>query len=191
MRITLEVSHPKRDMHCGHDTPFTGVMHMIDWRQRILACLLGVLPIAATCAQAQRLGKINHALVEAVFIEICRLQIQQPQTVIRQAILETGWMRTPFLMQRQNLFGFRNSRYLVFNHWKDSIAYYKAWQDKNYNATAHKDYAAFLKSIRYASPGYMTHLGQIQWEKPCPETPSGSDETSPAVETPSTATAND
>ncbi len=126
-------------------------------------------PLPANAAPSQPLGKIDQDLVASVFAEICRLNIQHPEMVMRQAILETGWMRSPFLMKRQNLFGFRNTRYLVFDDWKDSVAYYKAWQDKHYRASQHKDYNAFLVSIRYASAGYTEHLRKIRWEQTCPE----------------------
>lgn len=144
-------------------------MSMSNWSRHILTGLGVIFSITTTCTQAQSLGKINQDLVEAVFVEICRLNIQQPDTVMRQAILETGWMRAPFLMKRQNLFGFRNSSYLIFNQWQDSIAYYKSWQDKYYKVNEHKDYGGFLKSIRYASAGYMEHLRKIQWTKSCPD----------------------
>lgn len=146
-------------------------------KQLLLAVLLLVAPVQSSIAQSNPLGKINRDLVEAVFLEICSLDIQQPETVMRQAILETGWMRGPFLMKRQNLFGFRNTTYLVFDDWKDSVAYYKAWQDKHYRAGEHKNYSAFLKSIRYASAGYTDHLRKVRWERSCPdqEAPHSSD----------------
>jgi hypothetical protein len=145
-------------------------------KQLKLAVLLLAALVQSTIAQSNPLGKVNHELVEAVFLEICRLDIQQPETVMRQAILETGWMRAPFLMKRQNLFGFRKTTYLVFDDWKDSVAYYKAWQDKHYRAGEHKNYSAFLRSIRYASAGYTDHLRKIRWERSCPEqAPDSSD----------------
>lgn len=142
---------------------------MWDLKRLQLAVLFLVAPLQATIAQSNPLGKINSELVEAVFFEICRLDIQQPETVMRQAILETGWMRAPFLMKRQNLFGFRNTTYMVFDDWKDSVAYYKSWQEKNYRAGEHKDYSAFLRSIQYASEGYTNHLSKIRWERSCPD----------------------
>lgn len=142
---------------------------MRGFQRFLLAGLCFMAPLPAAIAQSNPLGKINRDLVEAVFLEICSLGIQEPETVMRQAILETGWMRAPFLMKRHNLFGFRNTTYLVFDDWKDSVAYYKAWQDKNYRAGEHRDYSAFLRSIRYASAGYTDHLRKIRWERSCPE----------------------
>lgn len=165
-------------------------LRMVAGGRSILMGLVIILPIALHCAQAQSLGKIDRELVDAVFHEICRLKIQQPNTVMRQAILETGWMRAPFLMKRQNLFGFKNSSYLVFNYWQDSIAYYKAWQDKYYKASEHKDYFSFLISIRYANAAYTNHLRQIQWAKSCPAQPFDALEPSPAIEDTISTTGN-
>ena len=153
-------------------------------KQLKLAVLLLAALVQSTIAQSNPLGKVNHELVEAVFLEICRLDIQQPETVMRQAILETGWMRAPFLMKRNNLFGFRNTTYLVFDEWQDSVAYYKAWQDKHYRANEHQDYGAFLKSIRYASAGYTEHLRKIRWERPCPAQAPDNSALSPGIEPP-------
>jgi hypothetical protein len=163
---------------------------MRGWKRLVLAVLLVIAPVHASLAQSSPLGKINRELVEAVFVEICRLDIQQPETVMRQAILETGWMRAPFLMKRNNLFGFRNTTYLVFDEWQDSVAFYKAWQDKHYRANEHKDYSAFLRSIRYASAGYTEHLRKIRWERPCPAQAPDNSALSPGIEPPA-ASASD
>jgi hypothetical protein len=141
---------------------------MIELSRHILIGLWVFLSSTTICAQTQSLGKINPNLIEAVFIEICKLNIKQPEVVMRQAILETGWMRAPYLMKRNNLFGFRKTSYLVFNQWQDSVSYYKTWQEKNYNPNMHKDYYGFLDSVRYASAGYTQHLRKIQWTKSCP-----------------------
>ena len=158
--------------------------------KRLVLAVLWLASVHASLAQSNPLGKINRELVEAVFSEICRLDIQQPETVMRQAILETGWMRAPFLMKRNNLFGFRNTTYLVFDDWQDSVAYYKAWQDKHYRAGEHPDYSAFLRSIRYASAGYTEHLRKIRWERPCPVQAPDSSASSPGLEPPA-ASASD
>jgi len=142
-------------------------------RRILLVGLLLIAPVQSTFAHSQPLGKIDRELVASVFLEICRLNIKHPEVVMRQAILESGWMRAPFLMKRNNLFGFRSTTYLVFKDWKDSVAYYKSWQDKHYRAAEHKDYVAFLISIRYASAGYTEHLRKIRWESSCPDQAPG------------------
>jgi hypothetical protein len=128
---------------------------------------LGLWGLVAS-SPASALGKIDHRLVQQVFEEICAQGIQEPQWVMRQAIIETGWMRSPFLMQKNNLFGFRKVKYLQFSSWQESIGYYKAWQTRNHLA-GQESYAEFLQRIRYGSKDYLKHLDKIQWTQNCPE----------------------
>jgi hypothetical protein len=104
--------------------------------------------------------------IEAVFSEICRVRVRHPNIVIRQVILETGSLRNAALMAKNNLFAFKKSHYLHFANWKDSIAYYKSWQDKSYTSTS-EDYYHFLVRVRYASPEYPNYLNGIDWDRNC------------------------
>jgi uncharacterized FlgJ-related protein len=49
-------------------------------------------------------SKLN---VDTVFKYICEKGIAHPEIVIKQAVLETGWFKSPFLMKRNNIFAFR------------------------------------------------------------------------------------
>lgn len=102
---------------------------------------------------------------DEVFEEICRAEIAHPQIVMRQALLETGNLKHGFLMSRNNLFGFRYKSYLTFESWRESVAYYKQWQDKRYNEG--ENYYSFLVRIGYAGPGYPEHVQSISWDKTC------------------------
>lgn len=101
-----------------------------------------------------------------VFSEICKSGMREPQTVMRQALLETGNFRSSFLMQRNNLFGFRTQRYLQFGNWQDSVRYYRDWQARHHKPTD-KSYYAFLSRIRYGAPTYAQHLRKISWNHDC------------------------
>jgi hypothetical protein len=109
---------------------------------------------------------IDPKFVREVFTEICRLGIREPQIVMRQAMLETGWLRAPFLMKRNNLFGFRYQTYLSFPHWKDSVRYYRDWQGRRYKESD-ASYYAFLTRIRYGAPSYVQHVKTIRWDSDC------------------------
>lgn len=113
------------------------------------------------------MGPIDWSLVNRVWLEICAARIREPRTVMAQAIFETGWMRAPFLMSRNNLFGFRIVEYLRFETWQDSVRYYKNWQDRNLRAED-TDYHAFLQRIRYGAPGYVQNLRKLAWNRDCP-----------------------
>lgn len=89
--------------------------------------------------------------------------IQQPDIVYAQAILETGHFRSVGCVKHNNLFGLYNSkarRYCRFNHWTESVIAYKEWIQRRYKPP--ESYYSFLKRIHYASdPTYISKLKQI------------------------------
>ena len=117
----------------------------------------------------QKLSKkrIPSEFSKEVFAEICRLGIRAPQIVMRQAMLETGWLKAPFLMKRNNLFGFRTQKYLSFSHWKESVNYYKNWQSRHYK-DSDTNYYDFLVRRRYGESGYIKNLRRVRWDEECP-----------------------
>ncbi len=142
--------------------------------------ILGTLPVTAQSQQTDpsknksaisnatiASGPIPHEFVREIFDKICAAGIKHPKIVIRQAILETGWFRSPFLMTRNNIFGFKTQKYLQFANIDESIQYYRQWQDRNYRST-YNDYYNFLTDIKYGSPGYSEHVRKIRWDKDCP-----------------------
>ena len=63
---------------------------------------------------------------------VCQSQDVKFSTVVTaQSILETGWYKCESCsLQKNNIFGFYSDRYLEFDHWIESVAYYKKWQEK-------------------------------------------------------------
>jgi len=110
--------------------------------------------------------RIPSEFSKEVFAEICRLGILEPQIVMRQAMLETGWLKAPFLMKRNNLFGFRTRKYLSFSHWKESVNYYKNWQSRHYK-DSDTNYYDFLVRRRYGESGYIKNLRRVRWDHEC------------------------
>lgn len=109
----------------------------------------------------------NQKLTEEVFDALCNSGIRNPEIVMRQVILETGWLKSPFLMKRNNLFGFRAKEYLRFEDWRESITYYHNWQKINY-LNPNENYYDFLKRIKYAqADNYIKVLKDISWAKKC------------------------
>ena len=104
--------------------------------------------------------------LDSIFNYICELQIKHPEIVIKQAIYETGWLKSEFLMSRNNLFGFRAKKYLEFPNWKASVDYYKKWQDKNYK-NEKEDYYSFLVRIKYGTKHYSLHLKKLNYIRYC------------------------
>ena len=119
---------------------------------------LSVLLFTTTVANAQ--------LKDSVFSYIVACGIKHPEIVMQQCLLETGHLRVPYLMHRHNLFAFRvTEAYMTFESWKQSVEYYKRWQDKHYT-NPNEDYYVFLKRIKYSeSSGYLDVLRKVSIKK--------------------------
>ena len=105
-----------------------------------------------------------------LYQEIIRNGIQHPRIVLAQAILETGWFRSPLCRNRHNLFGLTNpktGKYYEFNHWTESVrAYYTKVQyrycQKNQTSTSDVDYLKWLQQTGYAeAPMYIQSVKEI------------------------------
>ena len=105
-----------------------------------------------------------------LYQEIIRNDIKHPKIVLAQAILETGWFRSPFCRNRHNLFGLTNpktGKYYEFNHWMESVrAYYTKVQyrysQRNRINSSDVDYLKWLRDIGYAEdPRYIQAVVQV------------------------------
>ena len=105
-----------------------------------------------------------------LYQEIIRNGIKHPKNVLAQAILETGWFRSPFCRNRHNLFGLTNpktGKYYEFNHWMESVrAYYTKVQyrysQRNRINSSDVDYLKWLRDIGYAEdPRYIQAVVQV------------------------------
>lgn len=97
-----------------------------------------------------------------LYQEIIRNGIQYPRIVLAQAILETGWFRSPLCRNRHNLFGLTNpktGKYYEFNYWTESVrAYYTKVQYKYKGG----NYLLWLRDIGYAEdPMYVREVIHI------------------------------
>lgn len=108
----------------------------------------------------------KNPLIDSVFNYICESKILHAEIVIKQAVLETGWFKSKFLMKKNNIFAFRKKEYLTFKSWKDCVDYYKTWQKKHYT-NPQENYYQFLVRIKYAAPEYPKHLKKINCVKSC------------------------
>lgn len=92
--------------------------------------------------------------MEELWQEIVKLEIKHPDIVFRQAIWETGWLKSYACIHRHNIFGFFNGK-KYYTDWQACLAYYKSWQEKYYKNTD-EDYYHFLRRIKYASAEHYT-----------------------------------
>lgn len=100
-----------------------------------------------------------------LYQEIIRNGIRHPKIVLAQAILETGWFRSPLCRNRHNLFGLTNpktGKYYEFNHWTESVrAYYTKVQYKYTGG----NYLLWLHKIGYAEdPRYVREVIRILYQ---------------------------
>ena len=97
-----------------------------------------------------------------LYQEIIRNGIRHPKIVLAQAILETGWFRSPLCRNRHNLFGLTNpqtGKYYEFNHWTESVrAYYTKVQYKYKRG----NYLLWLRDVGYAEdPRYIREVIRV------------------------------
>jgi len=107
------------------------------------------------------IGKLSSQTIESLRTQLNASEIQHKDIVLKQAILETGWLTSYSCKKRHNLFGFRyKGKYLEFPSWEQSIEYYSRWQKRHYKGG---DYYKFLKDRGYATdPEYITKLKSIK-----------------------------
>lgn len=88
--------------------------------------------------------------------EIKKNGILYPDVVLAQAILETGWFKSPVCRDLNNLFGLTNPKtktYYEFNHWTESV---KAYYTKVQYRYKGGNYLLWLDKIGYAeAPDYI------------------------------------
>ena len=89
--------------------------------------------------------------------------VEYPNIVYAQAILETGHFKSKVYREYNNLFGLYNSRtksYYKFDHWSESVIAYLDFIQNKYKPP--NDYYKFLSDIGYAEdPEYINKLKRI------------------------------
>jgi LysM repeat protein len=119
-----------------------------------------------SCVSAQVDNSGNFS--DRVFAYICKKDIKHPHIAMQQAIIETGGFYPNNAMRKNNLFGFKKGgRVISFKNWKESVDFYKDWQDRKYTDD-NEDYYKFLRRIRYATnKKYISHLKGTKFFETC------------------------
>jgi hypothetical protein len=91
-------------------------------------------------------------------------EIQFPEIVYAQALLETGHFSSSVCKDYNNLFGLYNSKirdYYSFEHWSDSVKAYRDFVQYKYKGNT--DYYTFLINLPYATdPNYIRKIKQLE-----------------------------
>ena len=120
--------------------------------------------------EAEKIEKVciqwrkGHFLLskENLYNELKAQQVDYPDIVLAQALLETGNFKSYSCTDRNNLFGLRNGdgTYMSFEHWTLCVAAYKKYIQK-YDSIP-KDYYKYLDKLGYAeAPDYTDKLKSI------------------------------
>lgn len=100
---------------------------------------------------------------ESVYM-VCKMyNLEYPEIVAAQSVLETGHYKSQQCLQHNNLFGLydsKNKRYYRFDHWTHSVLAYKQKVQYRYKGG---DYYEFLRKIGYAEDSlYVEKVKLIQ-----------------------------
>lgn len=100
---------------------------------------------------------------ESVYM-VCKMyNLEYPEIVVAQSVLETGHYKSQQCWQHNNLFGLydsKNKRYYRFDHWIHSVLAYKQKVQYRYKGG---DYYEFLIKIGYAEDSlYVEKVKSIQ-----------------------------
>lgn len=109
-------------------------------------------------------GFMEESAKDGLAAALIYYDIQFPEIVYDQAILETGYFTSAICLKYHNLFGLYNSKakdYYEFNHWSESVLAYKEWIQRRYKPP--EDYYEFLQRIHYAEDTlYIMKLKQMK-----------------------------
>jgi len=98
---------------------------------------------------------------QEVYCYIISIGIKHPDIVLKQAIYETGHFRSNIFNKRNNLFGFRQRKYIYFDTWKSCIDYHKVWQEKHYKDDS-IDYYRFLTRNNFSAKNRQHYVSQLK-----------------------------
>jgi len=116
----------------------------------------------------------DRLCLENVSLYLDSIGVHHSDIVVKQAILETGWLKSYSARHRNNLFGLTNGKtrkLFVFSNWKQSCIGYRDMVQYKYKKMGYdvdagdNDYYKWLVDVHYASdPQYINKLKHINYE---------------------------
>lgn len=96
-----------------------------------------------------------------IYCYMVKIGIKHPDVVLKQAIFETGHFKSQIYKKRNNLFGFRQRKYITYDNWKKCIDYYKVWQDKHYTNDS-LNYYKFLENRNFSGLDRLRYSKELR-----------------------------
>ena len=115
--------------------------------------------------------------LDSIYYEINKLNLEHPEIVFSQVILETGYLTSKLYRENNNLFGMRVSGsratmsnkivngYKWYPSWRESLIDYALLQMAFYKNKSEKEYFDKLSRVYAEDPYYVTKLKKIKNEK--------------------------
>lgn len=110
---------------------------------------------------------------ENVLFYIKQINIDNPDIVFAQVILETGHLKSKRCIENNNLFGMRHpktrptlskgekDKHAYFNSWKESVIDYALWQSSFARKLNEEDFYKYLNRVYAEDTLYVTKLKNI------------------------------
>jgi len=107
---------------------------------------------------------VNGQTKKEVYNYCIEIGIQNPEFVTAQTQLETGYYNPNSLgMKNNNLLCFKWGTFLEFNHWKESLDYYKRWMDRK-GIYYYKDLNTLLIN-EWGAGDMVGYISKVEWIK--------------------------
>jgi uncharacterized FlgJ-related protein len=125
--------------------------------------------------ELMRQKALNEPFSVELFYNVLKMHVNQPDIVLRQALLETGWFTSKSFTKGNNFAGMKLPQtrctlatgsvhgHAKYTHWYYCVIDYKKWQ-RYYNVQdlTEKQYYTFLNDLPYAeSKNYVRTLKSI------------------------------
>lgn len=96
-----------------------------------------------------------------IYCYMVKIGVKHPEVVLKQAIYESGHFRSHIYQTKNNLFGFRNKRYITYDTWQSCVDYYKVWQNKHYTNDS-LDYYRFIQRMNFSGKNRQRYVSQLK-----------------------------
>lgn len=135
------------------------------------------VPVTNTDDTHQYAKNVNISLEDSIFQSIISNDIEHPDIVYAQAILETGYFTSKIFVENNNLFGMKmpkrretfaineKNNHAAFESWYDSIQDYKIWQSTYASNKSRDEYFDYLEKHYSEDKQYVKKLKRILDDK--------------------------